>query len=194
MAITIEDVERLIRAKGLRCERISDAGELAATMPTKAYRDSAGRSQLEVRIRVDEEHNCLVMETPGAFDSRKAVHKEAMFSCLLGALSNSPLVRPQYDPQAGEVRLRVDGLLDGGVTPGNVVTMLESLPAFADSVYPQLAGMMRSAGPARERRTQPSREQRLAEIARRAGGVNRLAALFRMRRRRPDAGGEPSAN
>lgn len=204
MANTIDDIERLIRAKGLEVERLPDADVLSARLPTKAYKDSSGRRLLEIRIHVDAEHNCLVMDAPWAFDSRKAVHKEAMLSCLLGEVGKSPLVRPQYDPKGGEVRLRVDGLLDGhlegGVSPGNVVAMLEALPAFADSVYPALSSVMRADGPEPATQAQParepSREQRLADIARRAGGVNRLAALFRMQeRRRKEGGGEtPSAN
>ena len=206
MANTIDDIQRLIMAKGLHVERLP--GALSAHLPTKAYKDSAGRSQLEVRIHVDTQHNCLVMDAPWAFDSRKAVHKEAMLSCLLGEVAKSPLVRPQYDAEAGEVRLRVDGLLDGhlegGVSPGNVVTMLQALPAFADSVYLQLSAVMRTDAvepsaqpiPAPALAPEPSRERRLADIARRAGGVNRLAALFRMQeRRRKEGGGEgPSRN
>jgi hypothetical protein len=82
--------------------------------------------------------------------------------------------------------------------------MLQALPAFADSVYLQLSAVMRtdavepSAQPslASAPAPEPSREQRLADIARRAGGVNRLAALFRMQERsRKDGGGEtPSRN
>lgn len=196
MANTIDDIQRLITAKGLHVERLPDA--LSAYLPTKAYKDPDGRCQLKVRIHVDTQKNCLVIDAPWAFDSRKAVHKEAMLSCLLGEVGKSSLVRPQYDAEAGEVRLRVDGLLDGhlegGVSPGNVVTMLQALPAFADSVYLQLSAVMRADSV--EPSPQPSREQRLADIARRAGGVNRLAALFRMQERlRKEGGGEgPSRN
>ena len=206
MANTIDDIQRLITAKGLHVERLPDA--LSAYLPTKAYKDSAGRCQLKVRIHVDTQNNCLVMDAPWAFDSRKTVHKEAMLSCLLGEVGKLSLVRPQYDAEAGEVRLRVDGLLDGhlegGVSPGNVVTMLQALPAFADSVYLQLSAVMRTdaiepspqPSPAPAPAPGPSREQRLADIARRAGGVNRLAALFRMQERlRKEGGGDgPSRN
>jgi hypothetical protein len=82
--------------------------------------------------------------------------------------------------------------------------MLQALPAFADSVYLQLSAVMRTdavepsarPSPAPALTPETSREQRLADIAHRAGGVNRLAALFRMQeRRRKEGGGEtPSRN
>lgn len=202
MADTIDDIQRLITAKGLRVERLP--GALSATLPTKAYKDSAGRSQLEVRIHVETHHDSLVMDAPWVFDSKKPVSKDAMFSCLLGEVAQSPLVRPLYDAEAGEVRLRVEGLLDrqldGGVSPGNVVTMLQVLPEFADSVYLRLSAVMGidavepSPQPSPAPAPEPFPERRLADIARRAGGVNRLAALFRMQERlRRERGGEGPA-
>ena len=208
MTKTLDDLEKLLTARGYPCKRILDVCVLTQ-LPTKAYTSlRTGTKSIEVQLAFDDRNHCLTMDTPWAFDSRQAVHKEAMLSCLLGEVAKSPLVRPQYDAEAGEVRLRVDGLLDGhlegGVSPGNVVTMLQALPAFADSVYLQLSAVMRTdavepsplPSPAPALAPEPSRERRLADIARRAGGVNRLAALFRMQeRRRKEGGGEgPSRN
>lgn len=75
MTNTIDDIERLIRARGMEEERLPGADILSARVPTKAYKDAAGRSQLEVRIHVDAALNCLVMDAPWAFESRKAVPK-----------------------------------------------------------------------------------------------------------------------
>lgn len=201
---TIDGIEQLLRAHGLAVERLQGADVLTARMLTKAYKNAKGSCHIDVRIHIDKEHNCLVMTAPGVFDSSKALHKEIMLSLLLGAVSKSPLIRLQYDPSAGDVGFRVDGLLAGGMPREIVVTMLESLPAFADDIYPQLMCVMRPSRPQAPAQPTSTPGQRVADVIRRGGGLNRVAALLRIqqeeeRRRREDGGqsangGGPSVN
>lgn len=201
---TIDDIERLLRAHGSAIERLHGADVLTARMPTKAYKNANGSCHIDVRIHIDKQHNCLVMTAPGVFDASKAFHKEIMLSLLLGAVSKSPLIRPQYDPSAGDVGLRVDGLLAGGMPPEIVVTMLESLPEFADELYPQLMCVMRHSRPQAPAQPTSTPGRRVADVICRGGGVNRVAALLRIqqdeeRRRRENGGqstngGGPSVN
>ena len=137
---------------------------------------------IDVQIAIDEQHGCLTMDTPWAFDSRQAEHKEAMLACLLAASGRSPMVKTQLDPADGEVRLRVDCRIGAaGVDGDDVCTLLSLLPAFADRWYPHIKSAMEkgSFDPGGGQPAESSR--RLEAIARRAGGVNRLAALLRMR-------------
>ena len=139
------------------------------------------------------------MDTPWAFDSRQAVHKEAMLACLLAASGKSPLVKTQLDPEEGEVRLRVDCRLGAdGVDGDDLIAMLGLIPAFADRWYPHIKdamekGLFDAAGSQRS-----PNDERLESLARRCGGVNRIEALLRQRtrgpKRRPEDGRDPTTN
>jgi hypothetical protein len=214
MAPRLEDLEKILTANGIACDR---SGEFALTarIPTKFYKDSSGKLQIQVMIRMDDENHCLVMETHWAFDTKQTVHKEAMLSCLMGAAFRTPLIRTQHDPRDGEVRLRVDSILgEEGISGENVVRLVQAIPAFADTWYPEIKSAMTKGTfdldrPAKQAAT-PSLidDQRLAAIATRAGGVKRLKVLlaFRNARRRgesdqdadgtgpPEAGTDPSRN
>jgi hypothetical protein len=108
MTKTLDDLEKLLTARGYPCKRILDVCVLTQ-LPTKAYTSlRTGTKSIEVQLAFDDRNHCLTMDTPWAFDSRQAVHKEAMLACLLAASGKSPLVKTQLDPEEGEVRLRVD--------------------------------------------------------------------------------------
>jgi len=197
MAKTLEDVERLLTGNGFPCSRIPEVC-VFTQLPTKAYTNRKGRKAIEVCLEFDEENRCLTMDTPWAFDSKQAEHTEAMLACLLAASAQSPLVKTQLDPEDGEVRLRIDCRLGAdGVDGAELLSMLSLIPAFADRWYPHIKDAMEkgrfdASGPQRS-----EAEERLEAIARRSGGVNRIAVLLRFhgRRDRPGpAGGEPSTN
>jgi len=106
MAKTLDDLEQLLTARGYPCKRIFDLC-LLTQVPTKAYTSlRTGTKSIEVQLAFDDRNRCLTIDTPWAFDCRKAAHKEAMLACLLAASGKSPLVKTQLDPEQGEVRLR----------------------------------------------------------------------------------------
>lgn len=181
MTRTLDELESLLKEKGYPCRRIFDLCVMTE-LPTKAYTNAKGAHSIEVHLAFDTKHGCLTLDTPWAFDSRKASHKEAMLACLLSASAKSPLVKTQLDPADGEVRLRVDCCCGSdGVEPENVIRMLSLIPEFADRWYPHIKNAMEKGtfDPAGKRPTEE--EERLESIARRAGGVNRLKALLWMR-------------
>lgn len=199
MAKTLDDLEKLLTTQGYPCKRIFDLCVLTQ-LPTKAYMSlRTGTKSIEVQLAFDERNRCLTIDTPWAFDCRKAAHKEAMLACLLAASGKSPLVKTQLDPDRGEVRLRVDCRLGAdGVDGDDVIQMLALIPAFADRWYPHIKdamekGFFDAAGSQRS----PT-DERLESLASRCGGINRLEALLRQRDRNdgrgPAAGGEPSKN
>jgi len=212
MAPNLDDLEKILAANGIACDR-EGGFALTARIPTTLYKDSSGQKQIRVMIRMDDESHCLVMETLWAFDTKQTVHKEAMLTCLMGAAFRTPLIRTQHDPRDGEVRLRVDSILgDEGISGENVVRLVQAIPSFADTWYPEIKNAMTKGTfdldrPAKQTAS-PSTvdDQRLTEIAARAGGINRLKRLltFREVRRRsardtngsgPDGSGpEPSSN
>jgi hypothetical protein len=194
MEPTIAELEQLLTGRGFNCRRVGD-DVLSINIPTKAYRNTKGKRHIDVCVRLDSQHNCLVMESHWAFDMRKTTHQQAVIDCLLGAASLTPLIRPQHDPRQGEVKLRVDTLIGtGGISTDNVVTLLGTIPAFADGWYPQITSAMLNGTYDLSTPCETAvRDHQLADIARRAGGINRLRVLLSMQhRRRPDIG--PSLN
>ena len=143
MTKTLDDLEKLLTARGYPCKRILDVCVLTQ-LPTKAYTSlRTGTKSIEVQLAFDDRNHCLTMDTPWAFDSRQAVHKEAMLACLLAASGKSPLVKTQLDPEEGEVRLRVDCRLGAdGVDGDDLIAMLGLIPAFADRWYPHIKDAM----------------------------------------------------
>ena len=194
MARTLDDLERLLTDSGYRCQRIHDVC-VATELPTRAYTNHAGGRSIIVHLAIDERHGCLTMDTPWAFDSRRAAHKEAMLACLLAASGRAPLVKTQLDPEAGEVRLRVDCRLGAdGVTGDEVLSMLSLIPAFADRWYPHIKDAMEKGRFDAAGAQLSAEDERLESIARRSGGVNRVAALFAAWKRHGrggDATGDP---
>ena len=197
MAKTLDDLERLLTARGYPCKRIHDVC-VFTRLPTKAYTNPRGGKTIEVCLAFDEPNRCLTMDTPWAFDSTKAEHTEAMLACLLAASARSPLVKTQLDPEDGEVRLRVDCRLGAdGVDGDELLSMLSLIPAFADRWYPHIKDAMEKGHFDAAGRQRSESEERLEAIARRSGGVNRIEPLLRLRNR-PDgsspAGGDPAGN
>lgn len=199
MAKTLDDLEKLLTARGYPCKRIFDLC-LLTQVPTKAYTSlRTGTKSIEVQLAFDDRNRCLTIDTPWAFDCRKAAHKEAMLACLLAASGKSPLVKTQLDPEQGEVRLRVDCRLGAdGVDGDDVIQMLGLIPAFADRWYPHIKdamekGFFDAAGSQRS-----PHDEKLESVAKRCGGINRIEALLRQQRRKdrtePSGGSEPSAN
>jgi len=200
MAPRLEDLEKILAANGIACDRSGDFA-LTARIPTKLYKDSSGKRQIQVMIRMDDAAHCLVMETLWAFDTKQTVHKEAMLTCLMGAAFRTPLIRTQHDPRDGEVRLRVDSILgEEGISGENVVRLVQAIPAFADTWYPEIKNAMTKGTFDLDRPTKQAArptavdDGRLAEIASRAGGVNRLKALLAFRDANRRAAPEPDAD
>lgn len=182
MAKTLDDVERLLTARGYPCRRVYDVCVLTR-LPTKAYTNRSGDRTIEVQLVFDEQNRCLTMDTPWAFDTKQAAHKEAMLACLLAASGRSPLVKTQLDPEDGEVRLRVDCRLGAdGVDGEDLFTMLSLIPAFADRWFPHIKDAMQKGFFDATGRQREASDERLESLARRCGGVNRIEALLRMRR------------
>ena len=197
MAKTLDDLERLLTAQGFPCKRLHDVC-VVTQLPTKAYENPRGGRTIEVCLAFDEPNRCLTMDTPWAFDSKRAEHKEAMLACLLAASGRSPLVKAQLDPADGEVRLRVDCRLGAdGVDGEELLSMLSLIPAFADRWYPHIKDAMEKGHFDAAGRQRSEGEERLMALARRCGGVNRIEALLRLQKRpgrQGPAEGDPSAN
>lgn len=198
MAPTIAELEQVFRGRGFNCRRMGD-DVLSINIPTKAYRNANGKRHIDVCVRFDAQHNCLVMESRCAFDTRQTAHKQAVIDCVLEAASLTPLIRPQHDHRQGAVTLRVDTLVGTeGISSDNAVRLLATIPAFADGWYPQItSAMLNGTYDLTKPCEHAVRDHHLAEIARRAGGVNRLRALLAIQkrtqhRRGPDIG--PSIN
>lgn len=199
MARTLDDLQQLLTARGYPCRKVFDAF-VVTTCPTRDYTNPAGTRSIEVHLGFDEKHGCLTLHAPWAFDSRQAAHKEAMLACLLTAAGGSPMVKTQLDPEDGEVRLRIDCRLgDDGVAGDDVLQMLGLIPAFADRWYPHIKDAMDKGEFDTAAARLSATDDRLGSIARRAGGVNRIAALMRAWKRPGDGatgggGPETSAN
>ena len=183
MAKTLEELQAILTAQGYECRKISDIC-LRTKIATKAYTNAEGHKSIAVLLAFDHANECLTIDTPWAFDSKQAAHKEAMLACLLSASAKSPLVKTQLDPADGEVRLRVDCCCGSeGVPSDNVLKMLSLIPEFADRWYPHIRNAMEKGTFDPAGRKLSDAEERLAAIAQRAGGINRLKTLLWLRDR-----------
>lgn len=200
MAKNLDDLERLLNERGYPCKRIHDVCVLTQ-LPTKSYRSPTGARSIEVQLAFDAGNGCLTLDTPWAFDSSTAIHKEAMLACLLAASAKAPLVKTQLDPDAGEVRLRIDCRLGAdGVKGDEVLSMLSLIPAFADRWYPHIKDAMEKGRFDAAGTQRSGDEEKCDSLQRCCGGVNRIAALVAAWKRHgggpagDGSNGGPSAN
>lgn len=197
MARTLDELESLLKSRGMPCQRIQDRC-LRTELPTKAYTSPKGDRTIAIHLAFDSTNDCLTIDTPWAFDSKRAAHKEAMLACLLSASAKTPLVKTQLDPTAGEVRLCVDCRCGrDGVETDAILKVLALIPEVADRWYPQIKNAMEKGFFDVGGSPRAVADERLAALARRAGGTNRIAALLAAMKRRgggPPAGDDASAN
>ena len=193
MAKSLDEIALILKAHGYPCRREAEAC-VKTEIPTRAYKNVAGARSITVHLAFDEANGCLTVDAPWAFDSNKAAHKEAMYACLMAASAETPLVKTQLHPADGEVRLRVDHFAGReGVPAEGVLRSLSLIPVFADRWYPLVRDAMEKGRFDQSKLTKAEaatsgdgpRERLAAGIAR-AGGINRVRALLRARRRRGD--------
>jgi len=186
MAKTLDDIALILTAHGYPCVRDHDSC-VKTEIPTLAYKNMAGTKSITVQLSFDAANGCLTLAAPWAFDSRKTSHKEAMYACLMAAAAETPLVKTQLHPSDGEVRLRVDHFAGTeGVPAEGVLRSLSLIPKFADRWYPHVKDAMEqgkfdASKPAKPADDGPA--DGLAARIKRAGGINRVRALLRWRKR-----------
>lgn len=192
---SLEEIERCLRGHGYPCRTI--AGETVATeLPTEVYVNRDGGRALMVHVSLAEAGGMLVIDAPAAFDLDRSPHREAALACLQAASARTAVVKVYLDPVHGDIRFRIDCLLgEQGLTAAHMLRLFTLVAAAADRWHPEIRAAIDegvvTAGPY----SVAVEKQKLRSLARRAGGVNRLEALFRMQeQRRPEQGAEPSSN
>lgn len=195
MPKSLNDLERFLSGRGYPCRRVRPA-ILAAELPTTAYTNDAGGRSIMVQFSLEPEHGMLVIDTPGAFVLGEADHRDATLACLNAAAAATAFVKPHLDPNAGDVRFRVDCPLGKeGLDDESLLRMLALIPQAADRWYAPIKSAVEQGSFDPTKEPPRSDEARLRSLARRAGGVNRVAALVRMNRRhRSGPGTDPAAN
>ena len=195
MQKSLNDLQRFLTGRGYACRRVRET-MLAAELPTEAYTNGQGGRSIKVHFSLDPDRGLLVIDTPGAFVLGEAKHKEATLDCLNAAAAKTAFVKPLFDPFAGDVRFRVDCVVGKeGLDDDAFLQMLTSIPQAADRWYSPIKNAVEKGCFDLAAAASHSDEDRLRSVARRAGGVNRVAALVRIsRRNRPGEGIDPSAN
>lgn len=201
MPNSLDDLERFLKGHGYPCSRLR--GTILAThLPTSSYRNNAGGRSIEVHLSLEAEAGCLVIDAPQAFDLGKSPHKEATLACLNAASAQTPLVKAHLDPANGDVRFRVDCMLVGNdLDEQGLIRALSLIPKAADRWHPEIRSAMEKGCFSQNVPKNSPGDADFLSLARRAGGVNRLAALLRMnqgRRADPNSGSDtpvdPSSN
>ena len=195
MQKSLNDLERFLTGRGYACQRFRET-TLAAELPTTAYTNGQGGRSIKVHLSLDPEHGVLVIDTPGAFLLGETKHKEATLDCLNAAAAKTAFVKPHIDPVAGDVRFRVDCMVGKeGLDDDDLLQMLTLIPQVVDRWCSPIKNAVEEGSfDLAESVTLPD-EDRLRSLIRRAGGVNRVAALLRISRRdRPGQEIDPSAN
>lgn len=195
MPKSLNDLERFLSGRGYVCRRVRES-LLAADLPTTAYTNGEGGRSIKVHLSLDAEHGMLVIDTPGAFTLGEPDHREATLNCLNAAAAKTAFVKPHLDPLAGDVRFRVDCVLGKeGLDTESVLRMLALIPQTADRWYAPIKTAVEQGSFEPGAAAPPIEDARLHSLARRAGGINRVAALLRMNRRAgPGPGVDPSTN
>jgi hypothetical protein len=199
MPKSLDEIERFLTGHGYPCRRL-DGMHLATHLPTSSYRNGAGCRSIEVHISLEPEAGCLVIDAPHAFELGQSQYKEATLACLNAASAHTPLVKAHLDPTQGDVRFRVDCLLLGDDRDQEgLLRALVLIPKAADRWHPQIVSAMEKGRFDQGVPPTAPCDAQLLSLARRAGGVNRLAALVRMnqaKRADPDPGAsvDPSSN
>lgn len=195
MQKSLNDLERFLTGRGYPCRRVRET-TLAAELPTTAYTNGQGGRSIKVHLSLDPEHGALVIDTPGAFLLGETKHKEATLDCLNAAAAKTAFVKPHIDPLAGDVRFRVDCVVGNeGLADDALLQMLTLIPQTVDRWYSPIKNAVEKGSfDLAEAAIRPD-EDHLRSLVRRAGGVNRVAALLRINRRnRPGQEIDPSAN
>jgi len=191
---SLNDLERFLTGRGYACRRIRPA-LLAAELPTAAYTNGAGGRSITVHLSLDPDGGLLVIDTPGAFVIGEAEHRDATLACLNAAAAKTAFVKPHLDPDAGDVRFRVDCVLGKeGVDDESLLRMLSLIPETADRWYAPIKTAVEQGSLKLGKEPPPSDDARLRSLARRAGGTNRIAALVRIGRRHSGRDADTSAN
>lgn len=183
---TIARLQSLLVEKGYDIKRLTDT-LLVMPVMTVAYRNPTGQPTAAFFFTTDRAESLLTVDIPWAFDGSKALHKDALHRCLLVAAGKVPLVKAQLDPDNGEVRLRVDLPLGrDGLRDDDVLRGIHVLKTCVEDWHEPLTMAMTAGAfepPADQLTTcVKTMAAPLMEIARRAGGVNRLKALFEFRK------------
>lgn len=183
---TIARLQSLLVGKGYDIKRLTDT-LLVMPVMTVAYRNPTGQPTAAFFFTTDRAESLLTVDIPWAFDGSKALHKDALHRCLLVAAGKVPLVKAQLDPDDGEVRLRVDLPLGrDGLRDDDVLRGIHVLKTCVEDWHAPLTKAMTAGAfePPADQLTTGVKAMAapLMEIARRAGGVNRLKALFEFRK------------
>jgi hypothetical protein len=192
---SLNDLEKFLTGRGYACRRVRET-MLTAELPTAAYTNGDGGRTIKVHLSLDPEHGMLVIDTPGAFVLGEAEHRDATLACLNAAAAKTAFVKPHLDPNAGDVRFRVDCVLGNeGLDDESLLRMLALIPQTADRWYAPIKSAVERGSFEIPEDSPVSEEARLRSLARRAGGINRIAALVRINRRPPPGSPtDPSVN
>lgn len=193
--LSLDEIERCLRAHGYPCRTI--AGETVATeFPTEEYVNRDGGRSLLVHVSLAEAGGMLVIDAPAAFDLDRSPHREAALACLQAASARTAIVKVHLDPVHGDIRFRADCLIgEQGLAAADMLRLFALVATAADRWHPEIRAALDegavTAGPC----PVAVEKQKLRSLARRAGGVNRLEALFRIQeQRRPEQGAEPPSS
>ena len=183
---TIARLQALLVDNGYDIQRLTDT-LLVMPVTTTAYRNPKGRATAAFFFTTDRAESLLTVDVPWAFDGSKALHKDALHRCLLVAAGKVPLVKAQLDPDDGEVRLRVDlPLGKDGLRDDDVLRGIQELKVCIEQWHAPLMSAMTAGAfeppPRPPIITTTSATAPLMDIARRAGGINRLKVLFEFRK------------
>lgn len=136
MAMTIQEVEELVREIGLKFGQ--EDGRIVLGCGTKAYTNAHGRTMLFVRISLWEGGEYIRIEAPYAMKAA-GPHVETFLKACMMAQWRTKLIQFEYDEKDGEIRPVVEfPLEDGKITSKQLGRCLLGLVSLMDGLYPTL--------------------------------------------------------
>lgn len=137
MAVTLDDVAKLLDEQGLRYSRDEQAGALLAGFKTEAYRNKDGDAAAQLFLEVDESGEWLRVFSPAAYNLAGCRNLAAVLEVFAGIQWRTKLVCFEYDSSDGEIRPAVTHAVeDTSLSGAQLSTLIQAIPLILDSYHP----------------------------------------------------------
>jgi acyl carrier protein len=136
MAVTIDDVARLLDEQGIRYSKDEQVGVIRAGFEAEAYQDQHGDSAVQLVLQVDESGEWLRIFSPAAYSLANCGNLTAALEVFAGIQWRTKLVCFEYDSSDGEIRPAVTHAIeDTALSGAQLSTLIHAIPLILDSYH-----------------------------------------------------------
>ena len=111
------------------------------SLPTEIYQDKAGDNAIPILITTTQKDQVIMVIVPFAYTLTEEVNVPMIQEFLLIQNMCTPLIKFGFDPNDGEIQLRVDIMLEGTLNIHDFRFAFAALKSTLESVHPRLVEM-----------------------------------------------------